>query len=29
VALNIWTNYVNVVFGTDIDFPVVQARKAA
>ncbi len=29
VALNIGTNYVNVVFGTDIDFPVVQARKAA
>jgi uncharacterized peroxidase-related enzyme len=28
VALNTWTNYVNEVFGTDIDFPVVQARKA-
>jgi uncharacterized peroxidase-related enzyme len=29
VALNTWTNYLNVVFGTDIDFPLVQARKAA
>jgi uncharacterized peroxidase-related enzyme len=29
VALNIWTNYLNVVFATDIDFPLVQARKAA
>ncbi len=29
VALNTWTNYFNEVFGTDIDFPVVQARKAA
>jgi uncharacterized peroxidase-related enzyme len=29
VALNIWTNYFNEVFGTDIDFPLVQARKAA
>jgi len=29
VALNIWTNYVNGVADTDIDFPVVTARKAA
>jgi uncharacterized peroxidase-related enzyme len=29
VALNTWTNYFNEVFKTDIDFPVVQARKAA
>jgi uncharacterized peroxidase-related enzyme len=29
VALNTWTNYLNEVFKTDIDFPVVEARKAA
>jgi len=29
VALNTWTNYINGVGGTDIDFPVVAARKAA
>lgn len=29
VALNTWTNYVNVVADTDIDFPVVTARNAA
>ncbi len=29
VALNTWTNYFNEVFGTDIDFPMVQAGKAA
>jgi alkylhydroperoxidase family enzyme len=29
VALNTWTNYFNEVFRTDIDFPVVAARKAA
>lgn len=29
VALNTLTNYVNEVAGTDIDFPVVAARKAA
>lgn len=29
VALNFWTNMVNSVAGTDIDFPVVQARKSA
>jgi uncharacterized peroxidase-related enzyme len=29
VALNTWTNYFNEVFQTDIDFPVVEARKAA
>ena len=28
-ALNTWTNYINVVAGTDIDFPVVNTRKAA
>jgi hypothetical protein len=28
-ALNTWTNYINVVAGTNIDFPVVSARKAA
>jgi uncharacterized peroxidase-related enzyme len=29
VALNTWTNYVNEVFKTDIDFPLIAARKAA
>jgi uncharacterized peroxidase-related enzyme len=29
VALNTWTNYVNEVAATDIDFPVAAARKAA
>ena len=29
VALNTWTNYVNEVAATEIDFPVVTARKAA
>jgi len=29
VALNIWTNYVNLVAETEIDFPVVTAREAA
>jgi uncharacterized peroxidase-related enzyme len=29
VALNSWTNYVNNVFETEIDFPVVTARAAA
>lgn len=29
VALNTWTNYLNQVAGTEIDFPVVTARKAA
>ncbi len=29
VALNTWTNYFNEVFQTEIDFPVVAARKAA
>lgn len=29
VALNTWTNYVNTVAQTEIDFPVVNARKAA
>jgi len=29
VALNTWTNYINEVAKTDIDFPVVSARKAA
>jgi uncharacterized peroxidase-related enzyme len=26
VALNTWTNYINIVADTDIDFPVVSAR---
>jgi uncharacterized peroxidase-related enzyme len=29
VALNSWTNYINSVGETEIDFPVVQARKVA
>jgi uncharacterized peroxidase-related enzyme len=29
VALNTWTNYINMVGNTEIDFPVVAARKAA
>ncbi|WP_295631005.1 peroxidase-related enzyme [Novosphingobium sp.] len=29
VALNTWTNYVNEVFQTEIDFPVVKASLAA
>ena len=29
VALNTWTNYINEVAKTDIDFPIVTARKAA
>lgn len=29
VALNTFTNYVNAALGTDIDFPVVEARNAA
>jgi uncharacterized peroxidase-related enzyme len=29
VALNTWTNYINTVAKTDIDFPVVTARKVA
>jgi hypothetical protein len=29
VALNVLTNYVNLVARTDIDFPVVIARMAA
>ena len=29
VALNVWTNYLNNVAETDIDFPVAAARKAA
>jgi uncharacterized peroxidase-related enzyme len=29
VALNTWTNYINVVAQTDIDFPVVKAKAAA
>jgi len=29
VALNTWTNYVNSVAGTQIDFPVVTARRVA
>jgi hypothetical protein len=29
VALNTLTNYINVVADTDIDFPVLDAAKAA
>jgi uncharacterized peroxidase-related enzyme len=29
VALNTWTNYINEIARTEIDFPVVKARKAA
>lgn len=29
VALNVWTNFFNNVFQTEIDFPVVDVRKAA
>jgi uncharacterized peroxidase-related enzyme len=29
VALNSWTNFFNEVFKTEIDFPVVEARRAA
>lgn len=29
VALNVWTNYINEVARTEIDFPVVSARRAA
>jgi uncharacterized peroxidase-related enzyme len=29
VALNTWTNYINEVAKTEIDFPAVNARKAA
>ena len=29
VALNTWTNYINEVAKTEIDFPVIAARKAA
>ncbi|CCD91098.1 hypothetical protein BRAO375_1340006 [Bradyrhizobium sp. ORS 375] len=29
VALNSWTNFFNEVFKTEIDFPVVEASKAA
>ena len=29
VALNTWTNYVNEVAKTDVDFPVIAPRKAA
>lgn len=29
VAVNVFTNYVNEAFGTEVDFPVVPARRAA
>lgn len=29
VALNVFTNYVNEVFGTEIDFPVLQAERVS
>ena len=29
VALNTWTNYVNEMAQTEIDFPVIKARTTA
>ena len=29
VALNTWTNYINEVAKTEVDFPVITPRKAA
>jgi uncharacterized peroxidase-related enzyme len=29
VALNVWTNYLNEVLKTDVDFPVITSRNAA
>jgi uncharacterized peroxidase-related enzyme len=29
VALNVWTNYINLIAETEVDFPLVEARKAA
>jgi alkylhydroperoxidase family enzyme len=29
VALNVLTNYVNIALETEVDFPVVEARRAA
>jgi uncharacterized peroxidase-related enzyme len=29
VALNVWTNYINEVAKTDVDFPVISPRQAA
>jgi uncharacterized peroxidase-related enzyme len=29
VALNVWTNYINLVGATEIDFPVVQSHEVA
>ena len=29
VTLNTWTNYINKVADTEIDFPIVTTRKAA
>jgi uncharacterized peroxidase-related enzyme len=29
VALNVWTNYLNEALQTDVDFPPVEARRAA
>ena len=29
VALNVWTNYINKIADTEVDFPVVQSRQAA
>ena len=29
VALNTWTNYINEVAKTDVDFPEISPRKAA
>jgi len=29
VALNVLTNYINEVFETEIDFPIIEAARAA
>jgi len=29
VALNTWTNYINIVADTEVDFPIIVPRKAA
>jgi alkylhydroperoxidase family enzyme len=29
VALNTWTNYINEIAKTEIDFPLITARRAA
>jgi hypothetical protein len=29
VTLNVWTNYINLLAETDVDFSLVEPRKAA